>query len=94
MIDKQRLMDETRDGLDILLDLYPQAKDCVDNKNKQFKMRLSEKTASAEETISSHESSVESKEDVSSELDPESLRQFFDMLSEEQLKVLVEERGE
>lgn len=47
MIDKQRLMDETRDGLDILLDLYPQAKDCVDNKNKQFKMRLSEKTASA-----------------------------------------------
>ena len=47
MIDKQRLLDETRDGLDILLDLYPQAKDCVGNKNKQFKMRLSEKTASA-----------------------------------------------
>ena len=46
MIDKERVMDETRDGLDILLDLYPQAKDCVGNK-KQFKMRLSEKTASA-----------------------------------------------
>ena len=46
MIDRKRLMDETRDGLDILLDLYPQAKDCVGNK-KQFKMRLSEKTASA-----------------------------------------------
>lgn len=39
-------MDETRQGLDILLDLYPQAKDCVGNK-KQFKMRLSEKTPSA-----------------------------------------------
>lgn len=47
MIDRQRVMDETRNGLDILLDLYPQAKDCVGNKNKQFKMRLSEKTASA-----------------------------------------------
>ena len=46
MIDKERVMSETRDGLDILLDLYPQAKDCVDSK-KQFKMRLSEKTASA-----------------------------------------------
>jgi hypothetical protein len=40
-------MDETRQGLDILLDLYPQAKDCVGKKNKQFKMRLTEKTASA-----------------------------------------------
>ena len=39
-------MDETRQGLDILLDLYPQAKDCV-GKKKLFKMRLSEKTASA-----------------------------------------------
>jgi hypothetical protein len=47
MIDRQRVMDETRNGLDILLDLYPQAKDCVGNKNKQFKMRLSEKTPSA-----------------------------------------------
>ena len=46
MIDKQRVMDETRQGLDILLDLYPQARDCVGTK-KQFKMRLSEKTASA-----------------------------------------------
>lgn len=47
MIDRQRVMDETRQGLDILLDLFPQAKDCVGNKNKQFKMRLSEKTPSA-----------------------------------------------
>ncbi len=39
-------MDETRNGLDILLDLYPQARDCV-GKKKQFKMRVSEKTASA-----------------------------------------------
>jgi len=46
MIDRQRVMDETRNGLDILLDLYPQARDCVGTK-KQFKMRLSEKTASA-----------------------------------------------
>lgn len=46
MIDRQRVMDGTRQGLDILLDLYPQAKDCVGTK-KQFKMRLSEKTASA-----------------------------------------------
>ncbi len=46
MIDRQRVMDETRQGLDILLDLYPQAKDCVGTK-KQFKMRLDEKTASA-----------------------------------------------
>lgn len=46
MIDRQRIMDETRQGLDILLDLYPQARDCVNTK-KQFKMRLSEKTASA-----------------------------------------------
>ena len=47
MIDRQRVMDETRDGLDILLDLYPQAKDCVENNKKQFKMRLNEKTPSA-----------------------------------------------
>lgn len=46
MIDKERLMDETNQGLDILLDLYPQARDCVNNK-KQFKMRSNEKTASA-----------------------------------------------
>jgi len=46
MIDRQRVMDETRQGLDILLDLYPQAKDCVGSK-KQFKMRTDEKTPSA-----------------------------------------------
>lgn len=50
MIDKQRLMDETRGGLDILLDLYPQARACVEggpNGPKMFKMRLSENTPSA-----------------------------------------------
>ena len=48
MIDRQRIMDETRCGLDILLDLYPQAKECVGGGSKRmFKMRPDEKTASA-----------------------------------------------
>ena len=57
---------------------------------------ISEKTASAEETISSHESSVESKEDVSSELDPESLREGIEpeMTTEEVASTLSEEATE
>ena len=47
MIDKQRVMDETGQGLDILLDLYPQARNCVEGSQKMFKMRPSERTPSA-----------------------------------------------
>lgn len=52
MIDKQRILDETRGGLDILLDLYPQASKCVEGKAKMFKIRTNERTPSA--TIKEH----------------------------------------
>lgn len=47
MIDKQRILDETGQGLDILLDLYPQARKCVEGTAKMFKMRPGERTPSA-----------------------------------------------
>ena len=43
---KQLILDSTQGGLDVLLSLYPQARDCVDNKNKKFKIRQEEKTPS------------------------------------------------
>ena len=39
-------IDKTHDGLDIILDYYPQAEGCVDNK-KKFKRRPEEDDASA-----------------------------------------------
>ena len=44
---KQRILDVTRGGLDIILSYYPQAQECVDGSAKMFKLRTSEKTASA-----------------------------------------------
>ena len=48
MIDlKQEILNATNGGLDVLLALYPDARECVGNKNKKFKMRPEERTASA-----------------------------------------------
>ena len=47
MIDiKQEILNATNGGLDVLLMLYPEARDCVGN-NRKFKMRVDEKTPSA-----------------------------------------------
>lgn len=46
MIKIEKIYQATRGGLDIILDLYPQAKDCVGQKNKHFRIR-DEKTPSA-----------------------------------------------
>lgn len=46
MIKVEQLYEATHGGLDIILDLYPQAKDCVGIKNKHFAIR-DEKTPSA-----------------------------------------------
>lgn len=46
MIKIEKLYEATNGGLDIILDIYPQAKDCVGVKNKHFKIR-DEKTPSA-----------------------------------------------
>lgn len=46
MIDKQRIMDETHGGLDILLDLFPQARRVVEGKAKKFSIREGDKTPS------------------------------------------------
>lgn len=43
----QRILDATNGGLDIILQLCPDAGEAVDKKNKHFKLRNSEKTASA-----------------------------------------------
>lgn len=42
----QRILDATNGGLDIILSLYPEAEKCQNN-NKHFKLRESERTASA-----------------------------------------------
>lgn len=48
MIDlKQEILNATNGGLEVLLALYPEARECVGNKNKKFKMRSDERTASA-----------------------------------------------
>lgn len=39
MIKIEKLYEATNGGLDIILDIYPQAKDCVGVKNKHFKIR-------------------------------------------------------
>lgn len=44
---KQKILDATNNGLDVLLYYYPQARDCVDGKAKAFKIRPSETDASA-----------------------------------------------
>ena len=46
MIPVQKIYDATRQGLDIILWIYPQAEDCVGEKGKKFKVR-DEKTPSA-----------------------------------------------
>ena len=46
MIKVEQIYEATHGGLDIILDLYPQAKDCVGAKNKHFAIR-NEKTPSA-----------------------------------------------
>jgi hypothetical protein len=45
-IEAKDVLDSTNGGLDIILDLYPQAHICVEDKRKKFKMR-EEKSASA-----------------------------------------------
>lgn len=47
MVTKEKILNETRGGLDIILDLYPQASVCLDNKQAKFKKREGENTASA-----------------------------------------------
>lgn len=44
---KQEILNATNGGLDVLLALYPEAKDCVGVRNRKFKMRPEERTASA-----------------------------------------------
>lgn len=45
---KQEILSKTNAGLDIILDLLPQAMPCVDNPKLKFKKRQSERTASAQ----------------------------------------------
>lgn len=47
MVTAEAIFKGTRGGLDIILDLYPQAKVCVDNPKAKFKKRESESTPSA-----------------------------------------------
>lgn len=48
MIDlKKEILDRTRGGLDILLDLFPDARSVIDGTARKFKMRPEERTASA-----------------------------------------------
>lgn len=44
---KQRILDATNGGLDIILYYYPQAREVIDGRSKKFKVRPSERTASA-----------------------------------------------
>jgi len=46
-VDPKELLNATNGGLDIILDLYPHARTCVDFPNRKFKLRSTEKTASA-----------------------------------------------
>lgn len=39
MVTKEKILSETRGGLDIILDLYPQARVCLENKQAKFKKR-------------------------------------------------------
>lgn len=47
MIESNDILNATSGGLDIILYYYPQARDCVNNPRKFFKMRETEKTPSA-----------------------------------------------
>lgn len=48
MIDlKKEILDRTRGGLDILLELFPDARNVIDGTARKFKMRPEERTASA-----------------------------------------------
>ena len=47
MVKSESIFKGTRGGLDIILDLYPQARVCLDNPKAKFKKRESEATASA-----------------------------------------------
>lgn len=44
---KSKILDATNGGLDILLDLYPSAREVVHGSAKKFKMREEERTPSA-----------------------------------------------
>lgn len=46
-MERDKILNETRGGLDIILHLYPQAEVCLRNKQAKFKKRDGEKTASA-----------------------------------------------
>lgn len=46
-ITKEEVLAQTNGGLDVILRIYPQAEPCQHNQNKKFKIRTSEKTASA-----------------------------------------------
>lgn len=46
-IDPIQILEATNGGLDIILELYPQARTCVNFPNRKFKLRPDEKTASA-----------------------------------------------
>ena len=47
MITSENIFKGTRGGLDIILDLYPQAKVCLQNPKAKFKKREGEATPSA-----------------------------------------------
>ena len=47
MITTEQLYAGTRDGLDIILSVYPQAEVCVNNPKAKFKARETERTPSA-----------------------------------------------
>ena len=44
---KQRILEATRGGLDVILYYYPQAADAAEGRDKKFKVRSSERTPSA-----------------------------------------------
>lgn len=46
MISVEQILNATNGGLDIILSIYPQARDCVHQKNKHFSIR-NERTPSA-----------------------------------------------
>ena len=46
MITVEQILNATRGGLDIILSIYPQARECVEKKNKHFSIR-NERTPSA-----------------------------------------------
>jgi len=46
-VEQQDILNASHGGLDIILTYYPQAQECLQSNRKEFKIRESERTASA-----------------------------------------------